>query len=42
MLLLLIRVSTPQAVAFSWLQIAGLLLIALVGALFDIRRALRQ
>jgi uncharacterized protein (TIRG00374 family) len=40
MLLLPIGVSAPQAIAFSLLQFAGLLLIALVGALFDFRRYL--
>ena len=40
MLLLPIGVSAAQAIAFSLLQFAGLLLIALIGALFDIRRYL--
>ncbi len=34
-------VSAAQAIAFSLLQVAGLLLIALTGALFDARRYLR-
>lgn len=42
MLLLPIGVSAAQAIAFSLLQFAGLLLIALIGALFDIRRYLRR
>jgi hypothetical protein len=41
MLLLPLGVSAAQAIAFSLLQFAGLLLIALIGALFDIRRYLR-
>lgn len=41
MLLLPMGVSAAQAIAFSLLQFAGLLLIALIGALFDIRRYLR-
>jgi hypothetical protein len=42
MLLLPIGVSASQAIAFSLLQFAGLLLTALIGALFDIRRYLRR
>lgn len=42
MLLLPIGVSAAQAIAFSLLQFAGLLLTALIGALFDIRRYLRR
>jgi uncharacterized protein (TIRG00374 family) len=38
LLLLPLGVSAAQAVAFSLLQLAGLLLIALIGALFDVRR----
>jgi hypothetical protein len=41
MLLLPLGVSTAQAIAFSLLQFAALLLIALIGALYDIRRYLR-
>jgi len=42
MLLLPMGVSAAQAIAFSLLQFSGLLLIALIGVLFDIRRYLRQ
>jgi len=42
MLLLPMGVSAAQAIAFSLLQFSGLLLVALIGALFDIRRYLRQ
>lgn len=41
MLLLPIGVSAAQAIAFSLLQFAGLLMITLIGALFEIRRYLR-
>jgi len=42
MLLLPMGVSAAQAIAFSLLQFSGLLLTALIGALFDIRRYLRR